>query len=701
MSLLYDSKTLIQQLRAKYLETVNDAVGERVIGSKKSYLNKKKLYESVESIVEHENETPLFMKGRDPLLNAKGIGAVENYKLGNTFYYQKSDTEKTTNRKCLQADRNFFPLSAKIVSSIDESDSDDSQVLSTNGFHLSLDKGKFKPKSVEIIRRTSKNDLNSMINNHCLISSNYILNFAKKKTDIEDPENKYTDNCSNTHSKELKSSRLTTSYSSGVLNKSLESICPNELSSILSNPDTNDAEDICLNNMVLEETSPNFSQESSSTQLSSKNSSLLTILIKTGKNVQVNPLDIYASLSGKGDLNPLKLKIYRPSGKYPKKPISVVVKRIATVADVIGFSLYCFIEQKLEPKLTNEQLNPNMWTLRIVEEDGELDEDFPALDRVRFLSKFGFDEFALVEATSEQFLENEKITPFNFKINIEHFNSQTKNDLNDTSQILFSSMLSKDKAVIETPESFIRLKVLLYPRIQSLKNSILYVTNETYIGNVLDEICRINNLDQTKFILRIAETNTPLSNDCKVYDLKNQYELELIERSYFMIPKFERFSNIERIGMFKKKEMKILTYAFYIGTTNERNKLKKMPENKNHAALDRAINNSYEKYIVWRRQSMSFMGRHERMLVIDGDYIYIMPLEQKTFFDTPKTLSIHTSTIVNCKQTDKLLTFNFTVMKSKELKKYDFEASSKAEASLIVAKINALINSTAYSSTKV
>lgn len=155
-------------------------------------------------------------------------------------------------------------------------------------------------------------------------------------------------------------------------------------------------------------------------------------------------------------------------------------------------------------------------------------------------------------------------------------------------------MPSKDKAVIETPESFIRLKVLLYPRIQSLKNSILYVTNETYIGNVLDEICRINNLDQTKFILRIAETNTPLSNDCKVYDLKNQYELELIERSYFMIPKFERFSNIERIGMFKKKEMKILTYAFYIGTTNERNKLKKMPENKNHAALDRAINNSYE-----------------------------------------------------------------------------------------------------------
>ncbi|KAG5513556.1 hypothetical protein PMAC_000988 [Pneumocystis sp. 'macacae'] len=671
MSLLYDSKTLIQQLRTKYLENVNDAVGERVIGPKKMDLNKKNLYESTESIVECENETPLFVKGRDPLLNSKGSEIIENYKLDNAFHYQRNDTEKITKHKYLRADRNFFPLSAKNVSSVEESDSDDSQMLFTNGFHLSLNKDKFKPKSVGVIWRSSKNDLSPMINNHSLISNS---------------ENKYIDNYSNTHSKELKSSGLIVSYSSEVLNKSLESICPNGLSSILSNLDTNDLEDTYLNNMVLEETASGFSQELSSIQSSFKNPSLLTILIKTG-NIHVNPLvDIYASFSGKGDINPLKLKIYCPFGKYPKKPISVVIKRTATVADVIGFSLYCYIEQKLEPRLTNEQLNPNMWTLRIVEEDGDLDEDFPALDRTRFLSKFGFDEFALVEATSEQFLENEKITPFNFKINTEYFNSQTKKDelLNDTSQVLSSSVSFKDKAVVEIPESFIRLKILLYPRIQSLKNSILYVTNKTCIGNILDKICKINNLDQTKFILRIAETNTPLSNDCRVYDLKNQYKLELIERSYFMIPKFERFSNVERVG-----------------TTNERHKLKKMPENKNYVALDKTINNPYEASIYFFYGACFMLLEHnERILAIDGDYIYIMPLEQKTFFDTSKTLSIHISTIVNCKQTDKLLTFNFTVMKSKELKRYDFEASSKAEASLIVSKINALINFAAYSPMK-
>ncbi|KAG4305789.1 hypothetical protein PORY_000699 [Pneumocystis oryctolagi] len=658
MSLLYDSKTLIQQLRAKYLENVKDVVGERVIGFKNSGLNEKKLFESMENIVEYENDMPLFIKEYDSFLSLKDLNITDKCNSGNISHYKKHNTEKLTNSKCLQSNRSLFPLSAKIVSSIDESDSDSSQLLNINEPHLS--KVKFKPKSADVVRRNSKDGLGSMINDHCLILSH---------------RNKDKDNDFNVNSKEPKDDGLVVSYSNEVLNKSLESICGNELSSVLSDTETNDM-DAYMNNTTSNEIVPNFFRKKcSSDVVSLKNPSLLSILIKTGK-VQVNPLaDIYASFSGKGDLNPLKLKIYRPSGKCPKKPIFVVIKRIATVADAIGFSLYCFIEQKLEPKLTNEELNPNMWTLRIVEENGELDNDFPALDRIRFLSKFGFDEFALVEATPEQFLENERLTPFSFKINTDHFNSQEKdNSLNDPSVV--SSSSSKEKTIPKTSESFIRLKILLYPRTRSLQNPMLYVTNETYIGNILDEICKMNNLDQTKFVLRTAETNAPLSNDCRVYDLKNQYELELIERCYFIIPKFERSSNIECTE-----------------SRNETSGLDKIPRNRNLVVLDKSINSSYQKYIVWRRQSMSFMGRHERVLIIDGDYIYIMPMEQKTFFDTPKTLSIHASTIVSCRQTDKLLTFNFTVMKSKELKRYDFEASSIADASSIVAKINSLINS--------
>lgn len=677
MSLLYDPKLLIQQLRAKYLENVNESIGERVIGLKNSTFNKKKRFESIESILDHENDISLFVSGKDTFLNNKDIGLQWNDKLSDIFHDRGYDAERSTKCKYDHANVSLSALSAKVISNNDESNSDDSELLFTN--HLSINKVKFKPKSADIVRRNSKDDLSLLIKNYYMISGY---------------GNKHVDNYPNIPSKDSKNSGLIMSYSNEVLNKSLKSICQNDSSFTLSNfdknnLDANDTEESCLNNAISHETMPKFSRKlyQSSQPSSFKESSLLTILIKSGMKVQVNPLaDIFACFSGKGDLNPLKLKIYRPSGKDPKKPISVVIKRIATVADAIGFSLYCFIEQKLEPKLTNEQLNPNMWTLRIVEEEGELDDDFPALDRARFLSKFGFDEFALVEATPAQFLENEKITPFNFKINTDYFNSQTKKDdsLNDMSKTFSSSVSSKGKAMIRISEPLIPLKIQLYPLTQPLQYTILHVTNGTYIGDVLNEICKKNNLDQTKFILRTAKANIPLSNDFTVHDLKGGYELELIERNYFMIPEFERSSHIDSIVSF-----------------NESFKLNKIPENTKSVVLNRVMNNSYHKYIVWRRQSMSFMGRHERILVIDNDYVYIMPSEQKTFFETPKTLSIHASMIVSCKQTDKLSTFKFTIMKSKELKRYDFEASTKAEASIIVGKINALINSVVYSSTKI
>ena len=35
-----------------------------------------------------------------------------------------------------------------------------------------------------------------------------------------------------------------------------------------------------------------------------------------------------------------------------------------------------------------------------------------------------------------------------------------------------------------------------------------------------------------------------------------------------------------------------------------------------------------------------FVGRHERVLAIDGDYIHIMPSETRTMFESMKTVFI-------------------------------------------------------------
>ncbi|KAK7203844.1 stress-activated map kinase interacting protein 1-domain-containing protein [Myxozyma melibiosi] len=135
----------------------------------------------------------------------------------------------------------------------------------------------------------------------------------------------------------------------------------------------------------------------------------LSALITASQAAEKNPFEIYTSASGVGELKPLRLKVYRPSSKLPKQPFDVVVKPYVTVADTIGYALYRYWEEKREPKLSDDEADVSKWTLHIVEDDGEPDLDFPALDRTRIISAFSFDEFALVEATPRQIAENRKL----------------------------------------------------------------------------------------------------------------------------------------------------------------------------------------------------------------------------------------------------------------------------------------------------
>ncbi|KAJ8102031.1 stress-activated map kinase interacting protein 1-domain-containing protein [Lipomyces tetrasporus] len=136
----------------------------------------------------------------------------------------------------------------------------------------------------------------------------------------------------------------------------------------------------------------------------------LTALIQLSQDSAKNPFEIYTSASGVGELKPLHLKLYRPTSSSPSLPFEVVVKPYVTVADTIGYALYRYWEEKRTPELTEDECDVKSWTLRIVEEDGEPDRDFPALDRTRIISAFSFDEFALVEATPSQVKENQKVT---------------------------------------------------------------------------------------------------------------------------------------------------------------------------------------------------------------------------------------------------------------------------------------------------
>jgi hypothetical protein len=67
---------------------------------------------------------------------------------------------------------------------------------------------------------------------------------------------------------------------------------------------------------------------------------------------------------------------------------------------------------------------------------------------------------------------------------------------------------------------------------------------------------------------------------------------------------------------------------------------------------------AYKKWTVWRKQPMTFMPQHERVLAIDGEDLHIMPAATgtgKAFLnDTQgKTTTIHFSHVVGCKVTRK------------------------------------------------
>lgn len=106
--------------------------------------------------------------------------------------------------------------------------------------------------------------------------------------------------------------------------------------------------------------------------------SLLTSLIIQQKSKEDNPFaEEFLRIAGMGETTPVKLKIYLPSSDKPKDPMQVVVKREATVEDVIGYILYQYYNEGRTPLLSDELSTVVQWNLRIVEDDGEIDDDLP------------------------------------------------------------------------------------------------------------------------------------------------------------------------------------------------------------------------------------------------------------------------------------------------------------------------------------
>ncbi|KAG0124302.1 stress-activated map kinase-interacting protein-like protein [Tuber indicum] len=409
--------------------------------------------------------------------------------------------------------------------------------------------------------------------------------------------------------------------------------------------------------------------------------SALTQLLKAKESEAANPFESYKDFSGKGELRSITLKLLIPHTRSSSLfEVNIKqegsTKKETTVLDAIGFVLYKYIEDKKEPVLTEELSNINKWVFRMVD-DGEPDDDFPPLERTQPITSYivkkgrggrGFardtkleGEFALCEATQVQFLENERVTPNPIALKkapagppAAPFSSASETPARQTNQTA-------------TPGGTSRILRIHLSTIDEFAQSVsVCVTTNTNISEVLDQVCRKKHLEKSKYVLRIAGTPShafiPLERT--VVTLGEQDQLDLVLRN---IPE----SPTATLRTPKKSKFLQPTATW---------------------TPDMLSSRDYLKYTVWRKASMSFMARHERILAIDGEYVHVMPSDQKTLFEnSSKTASIHISTIIGCKTYRKMpSSFKIVVLRPQretKLKRYDFEAVNEEQAVELVEEL--------------
>jgi target of rapamycin complex 2 subunit MAPKAP1 len=464
--------------------------------------------------------------------------------------------------------------------------------------------------------------------------------------------------------------------------------------------------------------------------------SLLGDALRALKAKPANPVQPFASLSGKGSPNPFWIKIYAPFSENPESPIEVPLDRVSKdgsnviVAEAIGLSLWRYVEEKIKPALQESQLNVNKWTLRLVEE-GEVEYDFPALGRTRPMSDFAlnnlrgargrsrerpYDEFALVEANAQEAEANDRLTPQFIPENMAGTETP-KTQISDSdltkpaspvlapkeaqtirqnpvlgggpfaSALLNTTLKPADQPVVQT-HATPRLGVVKTIRIRyfdldvSAQTMAMEIPTDSYIAEILDHVCKRWNLDKAGFLLKVSGTNTVAPLDRTVEALGTRSDLDLVRRRFGAGP----LSLAGSPGGSSPNAPLLLDIE---GPKKGKKGAQMLhPLAQKQDLISSASN--FKKYNVIRKQLTSFAQANQRVLAFDGDFLHVMPADTgKTIFDSgAKSSSIAFSDILRCKVSSKHHKLvRVVVRRPNESKRYDFEAKTAAEAQEIVDEI--------------
>ena len=441
-----------------------------------------------------------------------------------------------------------------------------------------------------------------------------------------------------------------------------------------------------------------------------------------------NPIEQFATLSGKGSPSPFWIKIYAPFTTDPETPFEMPLARTSkdgagvTVAEATGLALWRYVEEGRKPALEPPRLNVNKWTMRMVEE-GEVDYDFPALGRTRPMSEFTannnraargrsrerpFDEFALVEATPQQVEENQKVTP-KYTTTAESESENSAAPLNAeltaasrmppikpqgprhnpvlggqpfASALNNTSMTPADMPAAPTSHATPRMGVTKTLRIRYLDLNVstqvttMEISADSYIAEILDHVCKRWNLDKAGFTLKVSGTNTVAPLDRTVEALGARSDLDLVRRRFGAGP----------LGLTGSPGSSSPNAPLLIDIEGPKKGKKGLqmfhPLAQKQDLMSSAGN--YKRYTVMRKQLTSFRQDNQRVLAFDGDFLHIMPGEHSS----AKSSSYAFADVLRCKVSSKhAKIIRLVVRRLGDPKQYDFEAKTADEAQEIVDEV--------------
>ena len=322
--------------------------------------------------------------------------------------------------------------------------------------------------------------------------------------------------------------------------------------------------------------------------------SLLSMALKGpgGTGAPEKPYQKFAEFSGKGDPQPLWIKIYAPFSKLGEDPILVPLRRarntdggVPTVNELIGLALWSYDEEDVQPNLTAKESKIESWELRMVE-DGEVDMDFPALGKSRPVTDFTsnnnrppqrrardkpWDEFGLVRADNAVTTSDDESTsttvqsshpvptapaPLQATTTVIHPMAPpslipNRNPITGPAFVLsenpirkgLTSLLDAPQASNQnsTPRTGASKTVKVhFTDPQSFQTQLLDIptTADTYIAELFDVACARLRLDKALYVFKVRGTQTVAPSDRTVEALGTNLHLDLMRRRFGAVGDF-------------------------------------------------------------------------------------------------------------------------------------------------------------------